>query len=539
MLRAFLPAVAAASLLLTTGTLAAAAQWDRCPSAACWDNCPNLGNMPAGPTTLAACEANCSSTPTCTAINFGPQGACSMRACPKGTEPTWDLTGFVGWASYPLKCPPPSPPPPPPPPKMPLFKVAADIVARHGAACLDGSPPYYHYRPATNTSSNRWVLFVNGGAWCFTAVVPPKGGDSCVERARTPGGSSAGASDASDYGGIIGASLERNPDFHGDHHVHIAYCDGTSLSSGRTDPVPVPTNPHFKGPLYFRGRANIDAVVEDLLVNHGMASARDVIFTGGSAGGTAVILQLDHVASLIHAASESTRVVGFPDAGFMLDHENIAGQHEYRTRYWQPADKLWNASSNTNAACWARYGGTEGWKCLLSQYIAPLLTTPVFVMNSLHDLYQLTGGEGILRFPCPMPPSSATCNATNLAAFYQYRTDFISIVKETVLNRAQNGCFLDSCLVHEQNIDACCPQPQPTHLNQTRSGCCTNCAGWSLFSLPDSAPATSTAAFSASGRRTAQQAFGDWFFHRPSASKHQLIDPVAWPNNPSCAYCRH
>lgn len=29
---------------------------------------------------------------------------------------------------------------------------------------LDGSPPYYHYRPASNASSQRWVLFVNGGA---------------------------------------------------------------------------------------------------------------------------------------------------------------------------------------------------------------------------------------------------------------------------------------------------------------------------------------------------------------------------------------
>ena len=111
-----------------------------------------------------------------------------------------------------------------------------------------------------------------------------------------------------------------------------------------------------------------------------------------------------------------------------------------------------------------------------------------------------------------------------------------------VLNRKQNGCFLDSCLVHEQNIDACCGQPQPSHLNQIRSGCCTNCAGWSLFSLPDGASlasatgesesestgsVASVAAASSGGggggggrRRTAQQAFGDWFNGRPSASTY-------------------
>jgi hypothetical protein len=66
----------------------------------------------------------------------------------------------------------------------------------------------------------------------------------------------------------------------------------------------------------------------------------------GSAGGTAVILQLDHFASLMPSR---VRTVGFPDAGFMLDHKNISGAWEYRERYWQPADLLWNASVNTNA----------------------------------------------------------------------------------------------------------------------------------------------------------------------------------------------
>ena len=230
------------------------------------------------------------------------------------------------------------------------------------------------------------------------------------------------------------------------------------------------------------------------------------------------------------------RTVGFPDAGFMLDAKNISGAWEYRERYWQPADLLWNASVNTNAACAAKYGPVgDGWKCLMSQYIAPLLTTPIFVMNSLHDLYQLTGGEGVLRFPCTLPPT-ADCPPAAMQAFYDYRRDFIRIVTETVLSKAQNGAFLDSCLVHEQNIDACCAQPQPSKLNESRSGCCTNCAGWSLFSLPDENDDRSGPL---QLRRTAQQAFGDWFFKRPSRSSYRYIDPVAWPANPSCPFCRH
>ena len=168
-------------------------QWYSCPSHAVFTDrdCRDILNTKPG-TTLAQCEAKCASTHGCTAFNLGT-GGCALRACKDGTEPHSSLAGFVGWASYPLHCPPAPPPPAPPPPDMPLFKVGDAITAKHNAACLDGTPPYYHYRPATNTTSKRWVLFVNGGAWCFTAVTPPLGGDSCVQRARTPGGSSAGA----------------------------------------------------------------------------------------------------------------------------------------------------------------------------------------------------------------------------------------------------------------------------------------------------------------------------------------------------------
>ena len=37
--------------------------------------------------------------------------------------------------------------------------------------------------------------------------------------------------------------------------------------------------------LYLRGRGNFDAVIEDLLVNHGMAASTEAILSGGSSGG--------------------------------------------------------------------------------------------------------------------------------------------------------------------------------------------------------------------------------------------------------------
>ena len=45
-------------------------------------------------------------------------------------------------------------------------------------------------------------------------------------------------------------------------------------------------------------------------------------------------------------------------------------------------------SGGTNLACLAANKGAE-WKCLMAQYIAPHLKTPIFVMNSNYDAWQM------------------------------------------------------------------------------------------------------------------------------------------------------
>ena len=104
-------------------------KWARCPSGAMWRDCPNIHNTGAG--TVEACEALCTATERCTAINYAPF-SCALRACPNGTEPDWTRTGFVGWASYPLACPAPTPtPPPPPPPVPPTPKLVSAALGSH------------------------------------------------------------------------------------------------------------------------------------------------------------------------------------------------------------------------------------------------------------------------------------------------------------------------------------------------------------------------------------------------------------------------
>ena len=51
---------------------------------------------------------------------------------------------------------------------------------------------------------------------------------------------------------------------------------------------------------------------------------------------------------------------------------------------------LLQGSGGTNTACLAAYAVTEQWKCLMAQYIVPHLRTPIYVMNSAYDAWQVS-----------------------------------------------------------------------------------------------------------------------------------------------------
>jgi hypothetical protein len=76
--------------------------------------------------------------------------------------------------------------------------------------------------------------------------------------------------------------------------VFIGYCDGSSFS-GQVEGT-------HQG-LHYRGRANLDAVIDSLIADAGLEKASDVVFTGGSAGGLTTYLQVDHVAERLSQVS--------------------------------------------------------------------------------------------------------------------------------------------------------------------------------------------------------------------------------------------
>ena len=173
-----------------------------------------------------------------------------------------------------------------------------------GNACLDGSP--FGYYIARNSSSNDWVIDIDGGGWCDSA-------QSCVSRIS---GSSRLASSTTwalvgSGSGITSGSPEDNPKYYTYNRVNFPYCDGSSFTSHREQPLRVQTGGDNVTLLHMRGWNNLRAAVASLQQNHGMSTVNNLIVTGGSAGGTSTFLHTDHLAELTRAR----HTVGLPDAG--------------------------------------------------------------------------------------------------------------------------------------------------------------------------------------------------------------------------------
>jgi len=87
----------------------------------------------------------------------------------------------------------------------------------------------------------------------------------------------------------------------------------------------------------------------------------------------------------------------------------------------------------------------------MAPYTAPFMKTPLFILNSLADAWQL---GNIVRLPCIHAGHTVNCSAAELAALRNFRTVELALV-QPVLNQPGVGAFLDTCIIHgEENHDA-------------------------------------------------------------------------------------
>jgi len=267
-----------------------------------------------------------------------------------------------------------------------LTLVQLSEVKYPTAVCTDGSRAGYYWKPAASPdASNLWLVYLQGGGWCYD-------GPSCTARcgsdptkSTNPLCSSTGWETEKNLAGVFWPGAE-DMALRDANKVYVRYCtsDGHMADAGAS-----PTT----GGRHFRGAAVVRAVFNELVVTHGLgcphARGRHLVaFGGGSAGARGAMVHIDYVNSMLGAAGANVDVIGLLDSPLWLDIPPIAaGQVSL-------ADTTRKVYSYGNVAhlgeeCAALYKGPDAWKCLFAQYRLPTLRTPYFLVASQYDSFQL------------------------------------------------------------------------------------------------------------------------------------------------------
>lgn len=302
----------------------------------------------------------------------------------------------------------------------------------NGAVCLDGSPPGFYLRNGTNLEKSKWIIFFQGGAWCHDE-------DSCYQRSYTALGSSTclrGYLRAEVYGGLLSNQAKYNPEFFNWSSVFVPYCDGASFTGDREKPLEV--NDKL---LYFRGRRILDALLEELL-RRGIDKASEIILSGTSAGALSAMVHSDYIRTRLRRVSNaSVRVLA--DAGFFLDEPSIDGSDTMRYIF-RETYTLHNSSAGLNHDCLHAQKRKRKYRCFFPQYLLPFVSTPVFLVNSLYDSWQL-GSLSNISCICDFD----TCSSEEKSFIRKFRKKTLHALR-SVFDLKETAVFADACLVHSQ-----------------------------------------------------------------------------------------
>ena len=321
-----------------------------------------------------------------------------------------------------------------------------------GAVCLDGSPGYLHFSRGSS-STRGWIIHHMGGGWC-TSI------SDCCRRAVTSLGSSLTARDPIQVKGLPLAYLDRanetNPFMKDYNMILLHYCDGSSFSGNLEQPIRgvckglgQPTS------LYSRGFRILKAAFS-YLVRQGIDTAQEVIISGNSAGAKATYLHADWWAEQIATVAPTAKVYGLPDDGMFLDfdrdyshesHEKTTWEGNVKGRYTQQLQWVYhmmNTSAAIDQSCLRHYLPLGvPWKCMFGQHSLQFITTPMFVMQTMYDSWQMKQILVHEDFEGPVNEWAALTHAAH-ATLYQtpYRDSL------NVSTSASHGAWLTGCYKH-------------------------------------------------------------------------------------------
>ncbi|XP_054159747.1 palmitoleoyl-protein carboxylesterase NOTUM-like [Oppia nitens] len=259
------------------------------------------------------------------------------------------------------------------------------MLSNSSVTCNDGTVAGYYIRQ--NYASRRWIVFLEGGWYCFSAV-------TCHQRWLKMRGlmTSAHWPEAKSVGGILSSSRDENPHYWNASHVYIPYCSSDIWSGDSPAKAP--------GDLSFLGSRIVEQVIRELLPR-GLSDASLLLLAGSSAGAAGVMINLDRVTHLLTNEGSKAQVRGIADSGWILDNEPFNNNLHNNNHNKKPcidaincapmdgiktAFKMW--SSRVPSACAIHYP-LEPWRCIFGYRLYPTLKTPLFIFQWLYDEAQM------------------------------------------------------------------------------------------------------------------------------------------------------
>eukprot|EP01084_Bolivina_argentea_P310758 537784_1 len=307
--------------------------------------------------------------------------------------------------------------------------ILSEAAEKAGAVCLDGSPANYYF--VKGEESTKYVLFFQGGGWCFDET-------QCWSRRNASLGSTKTDPATKDFNKIayLGNDSSTNPMFYNWSKVLFKYCDGMSFGGDLTKPIVNPQNTSQF--MYYRGKRILDATFQNLLTNQDLNKATEVVLGGGSAGGLAVFIHTNYIANNFFNLSQ-TKLVSLPDVGFFIEYNGYQGKTQWAEKI-KHCYAMQNVSSSIiDPVCFANNNLNES-QCVFAQNIAGDNEIPTFILNSQYDSYQATKILGT--------------GDTNATLLNEYGQNFSRILMDNFLaknnaNRSIYGAFIDGCYHHD------------------------------------------------------------------------------------------
>ena len=299
-----------------------------------------------------------------------------------------------------------------------------------GARCLDGTPYGFYFVPS-KTNSKLWTIDIQGGGWCYNETL-------CYERSLTRLGSSKFFPKQSSCGCV---NVENGQIASDCNCIYMPYGDGASFSGLRDEPWPAPGNKK----LYFRGWKNLEATLDYAFQKLGMNNARQVVLTGGSAGGLSTFLHADYVAARVSKEAPMAFTKAMPVVGYFLDHKNFAGTSQSYPNWMKYIYHMQNLKIPAlTSDCLEKFPSTP-YFCFMSPHMNTFIETPFYVLNSKYDQWQM---DNILQVECIREKKS--CSAAEKKAILAYGESFLSDF-EPVMQNHKNGAMITSCICHGCN----------------------------------------------------------------------------------------